>query len=444
MAAALPLSPRQIESIATADARVNLWHGAVRSGKTFASLLRWLAYVAEAPSGGDLVIVGRTRESITRNVLGPLADPGRFGELAAHVHHTPGAPTATVLGRRVHVIGAGDRKAEKVLRGLTCAGAYVDEVTVVSREFFAQLLGRMSVPGAKLFGTTNPDAPSHWLKTDYLDRLDRLPDWRAWRFRLDDNPALPDEIRAAYHREFTGLWRRRFVDGEWVAAEGAIFDMWDPDHHVVPWQELPPMRRVLALGIDHGTANPTAALLLGIGTDGRLYLVDEYRHDPRRAERRLTDGQLSERLRSWLADVRHLPDRAEAHPEWTVIDPAAASFRLQLHRDGLPAAGADNDVKRGVSLVATLLAEGRLFVSDRCRGWIAEAPGYSWDDTARDRTGEERPIKVADHSLDAGRYAVATTEPVWRPLLGPPLAPADRPPTPQDPRGGLPGAASHR
>src|SRR5690606_1012549 len=138
---ALPLSPRQIESIATSTARVNLWHGAIRSGKTFASLLRWLAYVAtEAPLGGELVVIGRTRESIGRNVLAPLADPALFGPAAAHVHYTPGSPTATVLGRRVHVIGASDAKAEKVLRGLTCAGALVDELTVIAHGFFVQLL----------------------------------------------------------------------------------------------------------------------------------------------------------------------------------------------------------------------------------------------------------------------------------------------------------------
>ncbi|WDZ91158.1 PBSX family phage terminase large subunit [Nocardiopsis sp. HUAS JQ3] len=417
----LPLSRRQIESVATSTARVNLWHGAIRSGKTFASLLRWLTYVATAPRGGELVIIGRTRESIGRNVLGPLSDPELFGSVAHQVHYTPGAPVAYILGRRVHVIGASDSKAEKVLRGLTCAGAYVDELTIVSREFFVQLLGRMSVPGAQLFATTNPDSPGHWAKADYLDRLDELPDWRAWKFVLDDNPSLSNDIRASYHREFTGLWRKRFIWGEWVAAEGAILDMWNPDRHVIPWAELPPMTRTLGLGVDHGTANPTAAITLGLGADGRLYLTDEYRHEPRRAETRLTDGQLSERLREWLGQQHHPHGAAQARPEWIAVDPAAASFRLQLYRDGIAAANANNDVKYGVSMLATLLASGQLFVSDRVKGFISEAPGYSWDDDARTKTGEEKPLKIADHSLDAARYAIATTEALWRPHLAAPL-----------------------
>src|SRR5699024_11032627 len=123
---------------------------------------------------------------------------------------------------------ASDSKAEKVLRGLTCAGAYVDEVTVVDEQFFVQLLGRMSVPDAQLFGTTNPDNPAHWLKRRYLDRIDRLPDWCSFEFTLDDNPALEQSYKASIRREYTGLWHRRYILGEWVAAEGAVFDMWEP------------------------------------------------------------------------------------------------------------------------------------------------------------------------------------------------------------------------
>jgi hypothetical protein len=101
-----------------------------------------------------------------------------------------GAPTVKILGRRVYVLGASDAKAEKVIRGLTVAGAYVDEVTTIPEEFFTQLLGRMSVPGAQLFGTTNPDNPAHWLKAKFLDRLARAARLAPVPVPLDDNPSL--------------------------------------------------------------------------------------------------------------------------------------------------------------------------------------------------------------------------------------------------------------
>ena len=114
-----PLSRKQVASIVESRHRINLWEGSVRSGKTIASLLRWLGYVATAPTGGELVMVGRTRDSLNRNVIAPLQNPDLFGPLAAQVQYTPGAPTAVILGRLIHVIGANDAKAEPKVRGMT-------------------------------------------------------------------------------------------------------------------------------------------------------------------------------------------------------------------------------------------------------------------------------------------------------------------------------------
>lgn len=411
------MSDAQVASIRESGGRVNVWDGSIRSGKTVASLLRWLIFVADPPAGGALVIIGRTRDAAWRNVVAPLQDPSLFGGTAKHVVGNYGAPTVSILGRKVYVLGASDAKAEAVIRGLTIAGAYVDEATVIPEAFFTQLLGRMSVAGAQLFATTNPDNPAHWLKAKFLDRLIELPDWRRFRFTLDDNPTLAPAYVESIKREFTGLWYRRFILGEWVAAEGAIYSMWDPDKHVVEHAELPEMQRMLAVGIDYGTTNATAGLVLGLGVDRRLYLVDEWRHDPKQTHVRLTDAQLSASLRDWLT-VPHLPVGPNRLPEprieWVVVDPSAASLKVQLHNDGVTSlADADNDVAYGIRTVASGLAGGWLKVSDRCAGFITEAPGYSWDTKATEK-GEDKPVKVADHSLDGGRYAITTTEALWR------------------------------
>ncbi|MGH3584838.1 MAG: PBSX family phage terminase large subunit, partial [Pseudonocardia sp.] len=68
------LSEKQERSIAHSTAWLNVWEGSVRSGKTIASLLRWLMYVAQAPSTGDLIVVGKTYDTVARNVFGPLTD----------------------------------------------------------------------------------------------------------------------------------------------------------------------------------------------------------------------------------------------------------------------------------------------------------------------------------------------------------------------------------
>ncbi|MFD7716190.1 PBSX family phage terminase large subunit [Streptomyces sp. NPDC059814] len=406
MAAPYPLSDKQLASIRGATARINIWHGSVRSGKTIASLVCFLLMVRRAPASGLIVIVGRSLQTIERNCLDVLQDPTLFGHLAAEVRHTRGATTAVVLGRVVHLVGAADARAEGRLRGMTAALAYADEVTLLPAAFFRQLLARLSVPGAKLIGTTNPDSPRHWLRTDYLDRADEL-DLAEFHFQLSDNPSLTEAYVAALAAEFTGLWRRRMILGEWVVAEGAIYDAYHEQRHVV--DELPPMLRHW-VGIDYGTSNPFSALLLGAGDDDRLYVVSEWRHDARAAHRQMTDAAYSRAVRHWLAEQG-------VEPEWTFIDPSAASYSTQLWADGHPGVTqAVNDVLDGIRSVSVALDSGLLRIHRSCAGLLAELPNYVWSEEAAAR-GEDKPVKRDDHSVDALRYVVHSTAHEWRGLL---------------------------
>lgn len=388
---------------------VKVSHGSIRSAKTTGQLIDWVKWVPEAPAG-NLAIVGRTRDTVGRNLLTQIEalDPDI-------ITWSLGAPTCTIMGRVHHVLGANDAAAESKVRGLTLAGALVDEATLIPESFFTTLLGRLSVAGARLTATTNPDNPEHWLKKKYLDRAEHLG-WSVWHFTMEDNPGLPPEYIARVSKEYTGLFYRRFIEGAWVSAEGAIYDAWDPETHVIPWESLPPMRRVLAVGIDYGTTNPTSAVMLGLGYDGNLYAMDEWRHDGGSTSISLSDAVLSSRIRSWLIEQHHPDDSTPPH-EWIVTDPAAASFKVQMMNDGVyNLVNGSNAVLYGIRVTSSLLGAGRLLVSDRCRGIIKEMPGYRWDPKAA-AEGSDVPIKENDHSLDALRYAVATTETEWRPHI---------------------------
>lgn len=402
----MSLSFKQIDSIVECkQSRISLWEGAVRSGKTFATLIAFFDAVAAAPHSGLILIAGRTLQTIERNILDPMMDRAIFGPLAAAVTHTRGSSVARILGRDVHLIGAADARAEEKLRGLTACLAMLDEATLVPEAFWNQLLARLSVPGARLLATTNPGSPAHWLKTKFLDRQAALGDgFRSWRFTLDDNPSLTPEYVAALKAEQTGLFYRRNILGEWVAAEGAIFDSWDPDVHVTPWDAAPPMARYVGVGIDYGTTNATSAVLVGQDRAGVYWLVDEYRYDPKVTGRRLTDQRLATRLRAWLL-TPHSPHTVEPMVPALAVDPAAASFKVELTNMGLPVVNADNDVTAGIARIGSLLGASRLHVTDRCHGFITEAPGYSWDPKATEH-GDDKPLKTADHSLDAARYGL--------------------------------------
>jgi PBSX family phage terminase large subunit len=408
------LSRKQIQAIASVgQQKVTIFHGAVSSGKTFASLIAFLIAVPKAPHAGLIAICGRSLQTIERNILDPLMNPAVFGAFSSAVKHTTGSTTAVIFGRVVHLIGANDVRAEGRIRGATIGLAMVDELTLMPQSFFMMLLSRLRVPGERniLLATTNPDGPRHWARQDFILR-GADAGVLSWAFKLDDNPALDQDYKDLLRRQYVGLWGKRFIDGLWTLAEGAVLDMWDEETHVV--DELPLIVRWPGVGVDYGTTNPFDALLLGLGSDGALYLASEYRWDSRKERRQKTDGEYSADVRAW-ADGYVPPGTTYPGviPERWVVDPSAASFITQLWRDGLSPTPADNSVLDGLRLMSSLLTRRVLKVHRSCRGFIEEAPSYVWDDKAAEK-GEDRPVKVADHALDSARYVLQTTEWVWR------------------------------
>ena len=386
---------KQRASLREAKARLNIWEGAVRSGKTVASIYAWLEYLGRFAPPGDLLMVGKTERTLKRNVLGVISeiDPGGITSY-------PSRGECYIFGRRVYCVGANDVRAEGKIRGLTLAGAYGDELTLWPEGFFTMMLSRLSVKGARFFGTTNPDGPYHWLKTNYLERAGL--DLARFSFTLEDNPYLDPQFVAALKSEYVGLWYQRYILGLWVAAEGAIYDMFDESVHVV--EELPEMRKYWS-AIDYGTVAPTVFLLFGLGVDNVLYVADEWRWDSSsQGGRQKTDAQYSAAFREWLT----------VKTEWNFIDPSAASFLAQLYADRVAhLAPADNSVLDGIRRVGSLLGAGRLKIHRKCTGLIKELSGYAWDPKAQGR-GEDVPLKGADHGPDALRYFVNGTRNVWR------------------------------
>lgn len=417
------LSAKQRAATRTATHRLNVWEGSVRSGKTFSSFVPWLRHVIDGPEG-PLALVGKTERTAKHNVIDQLTEmlgPKRC-------HYVQGRGELELFGRVIYVVGANDERAEEKIRGKTLAGAYVDEASIVPESFWRMLLSRLSVEGARLFATTNPDSPTHWLKRDYLDRPavwirgdgemilgdDEALDLARFSFRLVDNETLSAEFIAALERENTGLWRRRFILGEWVAAEGAIYDMLDVaagGRHIV--RSLPPLQQ-LRLAIDYGTTNPFVALLMGVSAEPRLYVVREWRWDSKAKHRQLTDEEYVQRLAAWLASGCDGYVAGSVPLERVVVDPSAASFRAAWKRHfGSATRAADNAVEDGIREEASLLAGGLLAFQESCAETIAEHSGYVWDPKATER-GEDAPLKVADHGPDACRYGVRSYRTTWR------------------------------
>lgn len=402
--------------------KLALWFGAVSSGKTVISLWAFLLAIRLAPRTGIIVIVGRTMTTIYQNVFVLFQNTAIFGTLiSSQIHYTPGASSARILGREVMVIGAHNAEAVGRIQGSTVALAYVDEAALLPEAFWNMLVSRLRVEGARLLATMNPASRNHWIRKNWIVP-GAAKNLISFHFTMKDNPNLPAEYIADMERSFSGVFYDRMIKGEWTNAEGAVYPMWDPKRHVIPWGQMPRLRDVMGIGMDYGTTNTTAALMLGVTAEPkpRLVMMDEWRYNPKdNGDLRLTDAALSQRFRAWLPED-HTPYPLSIPPRFLMLDPAAASMHMQMQQDlrgtGLSPWPAVNDVLPGIKTVANLLDNDQMIVTDRCEGWIEEVTEYRWDAKATD-AGEDVVVKENDHSLDGGRYITHSTTNYWKPQL---------------------------
>lgn len=400
-------NPRQAEFISKIKhdqlKRINILEGAVRSGKTWVSTIGWGLWVATQPKEYPYLMAARTLETLKRNILIPMQD--MFGDRA--FQFSANQKTGRLFGRTVFLEGADNAMSEGKIRGTTYGGVYADELTMLDRNFFAMALSRISPPGAKLFGTTNPDSPNHWLKVNYLDRENELSLLRM-KFSFDDNPHLANESPEYFEQmkhEYVGVYYRRFILGEWCAAEGAVYPQFDAQKHVV---DTLPEVALYWVGVDYGHSNPTVFILGGLGVDGKLYIVAEDVH------KAADEGDQSPREYS-AAMIRFLQKHVAGKPlDSIVVDPSAKGFINQLRADGVAhIRGADNEVLRGIQLVSSLISADLFRIHRSCAVTIAEMQGYVWDSKAQER-GEDKPVKMNDHCLDAARYMCMKEKTYWK------------------------------
>jgi PBSX family phage terminase large subunit len=189
---------------------------------------------------------------------------------------------------------------------------------------------------------------------------------------------------------FKGTFYRRFVLGEWVAAEGLVYDRFREED----CPEAPEELEHWCISCDYGTINPASFGLWGL-KDGVWYRVEEFYYDSKRNGRQLTDGEYAERLKQ-LAGEREI--------RWVVVDPSAASFIEILRRDGWRVMKAKNDVLSGIRITAELLRKKKLVICKGCKDAIREFALYRWEE---DGTGD-RVRKQDDHAMDDIRYFAAT------------------------------------
>lgn len=376
--------------------RINLLSGSVRSGKTWISLVLWAFWVATMPKEKNYLMTAKSLTTLKRNVLDLLT------ELVGEKNFTfsIAQKQALLFGRKIYLEGANDARAESKIRGMTLQGAYCDELTLYGENFFTMMLSRLSEPNAKLFATTNPDTPMHWLNKKYIERGHEL-NMLLMTFLIDDNTFLDPNYVEELKKEYVGVFYDRFIRGLWVVAEGLVYPRFSKADNVT---EDIPESGTYYISIDYGTLNPFSAGLWCV-SDGKAVRIKEYYHSGRDTKRQLTDEEYHAALEKLIQYTDSEGILQEYEIDRVVIDPSAASFIACMRRHGkFRVKHAVNTVIDGIRNVTSMLNSQRLFIHSSCKDSIKEFGLYSWDDKAQ----EDKVIKENDHAMDDIRYFVNT------------------------------------
>ena len=380
-----------LKSYLNDDWRVLVLTGAVRSGKTFINNYLFLLELRRvrdlAKKLGEphplYILAGYSSRTIKTNVItalesqfGLTVSPDRHGH-----YHLFGVEIVPAYTNNDRGVGS--------IRGLTAFGAYINETSLATQGVFQEIANRCSVEGSRIICDTNPDVPTHWLKTEYIDNADPKARIKSFSFTIDDNTFLAqdyvDSLKAATP---SGMFYDRAIRGLWVTADGLVYRDFDVSKHLV---DKVPTGLNYYVGVDWGFEHFTSFVLLGDADDGTTYVVKEW------TERRKF-------ISYWVKLAQSLADQlGESLPFY--VDSARPDYLNELLDGGLNAYNANKAVLAGIECVSAKLKQGKLKINrNGVNRMIDEFYKYVWDE----QTGEPDKRKYDPDVLDALRYGIYT------------------------------------
>ena len=262
--------------------------GPAGTGKSRAALEKMHA-MALKTAGVRGLIVRKTATSLTSTALVTwrehvAGEALESGELRFYGGSAQEAASYQYGNGSVIVVGGMD-KASRIMSSEYDA-IYVQEATELTEDDWEALTTRLRngrISFQQLMADCNPDAPHHWLKR----RCDRGA-CRMIYCRHEDNPRLYDADSGTWSAEgavyverldaLTGVRRERLRFGRWAAAEGLVYESFDPLVHLSTRfnrNSLPPKDWPRYLAVDFGYRNPFVCQWWVEDPDGRLYMYRE-------------------------------------------------------------------------------------------------------------------------------------------------------------------------
>ena len=277
----------------------------------------------------------------------------------------------------------------------------VEECSLVDWETLTtRTTGRAGhIPYNQAIGDCNPAAPTHWIRS-------RAKSGSLTMFESThrDNPELYDQVtgelteegerRIGALKRLTGARLLRLYRGLWAAPEGAIYDVFSEERHVVKAFD-PPLLWPRAVGIDPFGPYTAAVWLAFDLENGKLNVYREY----------LEPFGLT--VKGHSENMLRL-SKGETIWRWVCGAKSERSWRLEYKASGIPVTEPPIvDVWLGIDRVYQLLSDWSLVVHDSCVNLLSEIGNYR---RKLDRGGnptEAIESKEDFHLLDALRYVVA-------------------------------------
>lgn len=399
-----PFSNTAVNLIAGSDAWINIAVGSVRSGKTIAVLTRFIEFILTSEHS-DFMMVGKTLNSLDRNVVKPLKK--MLNSLGIEHQHNRYLNEVYFYDKTVSLFGVGKSGDDEKIQGSTFAGTLIDEATVIPEENFKMILSRNSLSGACIFITCNPSNPNHYLYTEYLTNQKLLENHtvKRWKFLLEDNTTLSDQyienLKASYPED--SLFYKRYILGEWVSGQGAIYDTFTEDNIYYDGYNKEDYLW-LAVGSDYGVSTTTCYTLVGKTPDGIYHVIAERYYN---AE---TEG-VSQSDKQRVNDIYHLQQDYQLDNRVTFYcSHDAGNLKMALLQDTRIQMDIDTftpDTLECIQHISQLFYENKLQIHHSCTETIKQIQNYEWDLRASQK-GIDKPVKKDDHLVDSIRAPIMT------------------------------------
>ena len=239
------------------------------------------------------------------------------------------------------------------------------ELTIDDWEALTTRLRNWRISFQQVIADTNPSVPTHWLK----DRCNR-GETVMLESRHEDNPQLYDSAGEVTSQgaeylskldRLTGVRYLRLRRGLWVAAEGIIYESFDPAIHILDRFEIP-WEWPRWWAVDFGYIHPFVLQRWAEDGDGRLYLY---------AEQFCTKRLVEDHARDVLTQVRPDGKWVEPKPQAIICDHNAedrATLERYLRLSTKPAHKTVSDGIQAVHARLRPAGDGRprLFRAARC------------------------------------------------------------------------------